>query len=81
MKNEYDFSDGKRGAVVKSNNKERITIRLDEPVVGWFKEQTEEGGSYQALINDVLRAHVERQGEPLEDMLRRVVHEELELAG
>lgn len=29
MKKEYDFSKGKRGAVIKSRGKTRITIHLD----------------------------------------------------
>lgn len=32
MRDNYDFSKGKRGAVVKSN-KERITIRLDPDII------------------------------------------------
>jgi hypothetical protein len=60
----------------------RITIRLDADVVRWFKEQVEAvgGGNYQPLINAALREHVERQKEPLEDLLRRVIREELRAA-
>ena len=32
--------------------KKRITIRLDEDILEWFKSR---GGNYQTLINDVLR--------------------------
>ena len=60
-------------------NKVRITIRLDADTVQWFKEQVRQagGGSYQSLINSALRDYVERQGEPLEDVLRQVLREEL----
>jgi hypothetical protein len=37
-------------------------------------------GNYQTLINQALRQHIERQEEPLEEVLRRVVREELDRA-
>jgi uncharacterized protein (DUF4415 family) len=81
MKDDYDFSDGTRGPVVAlRKGKTRITIRLDSDVLDWFKEQVNlaGGGNYQTLINQVLREFIERQPEPLEDTLRRVVAEELD---
>jgi uncharacterized protein (DUF4415 family) len=62
--------------------KSRITIRLDDDVLGWFRKQVDDagGGSYQNLINRALRAYVERSEEPLEAILRRVVREELRRA-
>jgi uncharacterized protein (DUF4415 family) len=80
MKDEYDFSQGKQGAVIPlSANKTRITIRLDADVVHWFREQahTAGGGSYQALINGVLREHIRAQNGVLEETLRKVIREEL----
>ena len=41
MKKEYDFSKGKRGAVLPQVGKTRITIYLDEPIVERFKDQSE----------------------------------------
>ncbi len=79
MKGEYDFSQGKQGAVVPlSPNKTRITIRLDADVVNWFREQVHRagGGSYQSLINDVLRQHINAQDGALEQTLRKVIREE-----
>ena len=76
MKDHYDFSEGKRGAVVQTS-KERITIRLDPDVIAWFKQQVRGGGNYQSLINEALREHIEHRGEPLEETLRRVIREEL----
>ena len=79
MKDEYDFSQGKQGAVVPlSPNKTRITIRLDADVVNWFRGQVHAagGGSYQALINDVLRQHITAQDGALEQTLRKVIREE-----
>lgn len=78
MKKNYDFSKGKRGPVVPiPPGKTRITIRIDDDVLDWFRKQVHEagGGSYQGLINRALREHVEREAEPLEDTLRRVLRE------
>ena len=36
MDAEYDFSQGKRGAVDIAAGKTRITIRLDEEILAWF---------------------------------------------
>ncbi len=80
MKKEYDFSKGKRGAVVKPPpGKTRITIRIDDEVLDWFRAQVHAagGGNYQTLINQALRDHMTHQAEPLEQMLRRIVREEL----
>ena len=80
MKKEYDFSNAKRGAVVPTPpGKTRITIRLDDDVLDWFREQVHAvgGGSYQTLINAALREHIKSQREPLEETLRRVIREEI----
>ena len=78
MRDNYDFSKGERGAVVKTT-KERITIRLDPDIIQWFKDQVQGGGNYQSMINEALRYHVQRQGEPLESTLRRVIREEMRI--
>src|SRR5262245_43337758 len=80
MKKEYDFSKGKRGAVIPMPpGKTRITIRLDEEILNWFRDQVDAagGGNYQTLINSALREHIDQRREPLEDTLRRVIREEL----
>ena len=63
--------------------KTRITIRLDEDIIAWFRNQVEEagGGNYQSLINEALRRHMAHAREPLEEILRRVVREEIKRAG
>ena len=81
MKAKYDFSKGKRGAVLPSSGKKvRITIRLDREIIDWFRSKVEEqgGGNYQTMLNDALRTYMERQEQPLEEVLRRVVREELQ---
>jgi len=84
MKKEYDFSKGKRGAVVPvTAGKTRITIRLDDDVLDWFRDQVDKagGGNYQSLINSALQDFVKRSREPLETTLRRVIREELRRTG
>ena len=81
MKEEYDFSSAKRGAIDNiPPGKTRITIRLDDDLIAWFRQQVEEqgGGNYQTLINQALQEYVQSRREPLERILRRVVREELQ---
>jgi len=80
MKREYEFRRGKRGAIEPTpTGKTRITIRIDDDVLNWFRAQAHAagGGNYQTLINRALRVHVERGQERLEDVVRRAVREEL----
>lgn len=80
MKKEYDFSKGRRGAVVAPPpGKTRITIRLDDDVLVWFRQAVNDsgGGNYQTLINNALRDYITQQQEPLEKVFRRVLREEL----
>lgn len=80
MRREYDFSRARRGAVVRPPpGKTRITIRIDDDVLAWFKEQVHRagGGNYQSLINQALREHMTSGSEVLEDVFRRVLREEL----
>ena len=63
-----------------SEKKVRITIRLDRDIIDWFRSKVEEqgGGNYQTMLNDALRTYMEHQEKPLEEVLRRVVREELQ---
>jgi BrnA antitoxin of type II toxin-antitoxin system len=82
MRKEYDFSRGKRGAVVAvPPGKTRITIRIDDDLLEWFRDQVHRagGGNYQSAMNQALREYVQGQVEPLENTLRRVLREELSL--
>jgi uncharacterized protein (DUF4415 family) len=81
MKAEYDFSKAKRGALVPAvSGKTRITIRLDNELIDWFRSRVNEagGGNYQTLINDALKAYVTQQA--LESTLRKLIREELRRA-
>jgi len=80
MRKEYDFSKGKRGPAVKqSPGKTRITIRIDDDVLEWFRSRAHAagGGNYQTAINAALRDFIASSDESLEDTVRAVVREEL----
>ncbi|MFB2917013.1 BrnA antitoxin family protein [Aerosakkonema funiforme] len=80
MKEEYDFRQGKRGAIDPiPPGKTRITIRLDDDILVWFRAEVNAagGGNYQTLINNALREYIQQRKEPWEDTLRRVLREEL----
>ena len=79
MKKEYDFSKGVRGAVIPSPGKTRITIRIDDDILEWFRKRIEKacGGSYQTDINNALRAFINSKDSHAEELLRRVLREEL----
>ncbi len=57
MKAEYDFSKGKRGAIVAQKGKTRITIYIDNAVLDEFRARAERAGTgYQTMMNEVLKA-------------------------
>lgn len=56
MKQEFDFTRGKRRAVVpKPLGKTRVTICLDDDVLDWFRDEVDQagGGHDQTLIHIV----------------------------
>ena len=76
MKKEYDFGKGKRGPVIKTpKGKTRITIRIDDDILDWFRQQVHAagGGNYQTLINMALREYMNSKRESLEETLRHVI--------
>jgi uncharacterized protein (DUF4415 family) len=79
MKKEYNFSKGKRRAVIPPAGKTRITIYLDDAVLKRFKAQSEKTGKgYQTLINDALGSFLGLTEKPLTaEMIRKIVREEL----
>ncbi len=84
MRNEYDFKKGKRGAILPAPaGKTRITIRLDDDILEWFRDQADAagGGNYQSMINEALRTIASEGPAKLETVVRRVVREELKRAG
>ena len=80
MKQEYDFSRAKRGSISPPvKGKTRITIRIDDDVLDWFRRRVHEqgGGNYQTSINLALKEHMTREDDVLADTLRRVLREEM----
>lgn len=84
MKDQYDFSKGKRGRVLppepEAERKTRITIRLDQDILDRFFAMAERTGGatgYQTLINAALREYLEGRAPKIEDTLRRIIREEL----
>jgi uncharacterized protein (DUF4415 family) len=77
MKREYDFSRSKRGGVLPTRGKTRITIYLDDEIVQRFKTESERTGKgYQTLINEAL--NLSRQGSAVTaSEVRTIVREEL----
>ncbi len=72
-----DFSRARRGPVIKIEpGKTKISIRLDNTVLEYFRELVDEagGGNYQTLINDALLDYVHRRSTL--DAVREVVREE-----
>src|SRR5262249_23005972 len=74
MKENYDFSKGRRGRVLppepESENKTRITIRLDRDIVDRFFQMAEESGGttgYQTLINAALREYLDGKAPRFEE--------------
>ena len=84
MRNEYDFNKGKRGAILPvPTGKTRITIRLDDDILEWFRNQADAagGGNYQSMINEALRTIATEGPAKFETVVRRLVREELKRAG
>ena len=84
MRKDYDFIKRRRGAVLRvPPEKTRVTIRLDNDILDWFRQQVDDAGcgNYQILINEALRAFMRQKQESLETILRRVIRDELRRAG
>jgi uncharacterized protein (DUF4415 family) len=79
MKREYDFSKGKRGAVIPQTGKTRITIYIDDDVLEDFRKRADSmGRGYQTMINEALREYLGKSSQPLDEKtLRRLLREEL----
>lgn len=75
---DIDFTDAKRGPVVPPEpGKTKISIRLDNRVLDYFRGIVEQagGGNYQTLINDALVDYIQHQS--MLETVRQAVREEL----
>jgi uncharacterized protein (DUF4415 family) len=85
VRKEYDFSKAKRGPVIASPRKTRITIMLDDDVIEFFRAKADaQGSGYQTMINATLRATMAGQQDKKANdkpvtvaTLRRILREEL----
>jgi len=78
MLEEYDFSKGKRGAVIPNKGKTRITIFIDSDILEWFRDEAErEGRGYQTAINQALRNYIKQDKRPIQEIVREAVRREL----
>ena len=82
MEKEYDFSKGKRGPVISSKGKTRITIYLDDEVLDAYRRKGDAvGRGYQTLINEALRQSIDQEKVAVDaKTLRRILREELRKA-
>jgi uncharacterized protein len=75
---DIDFSNAKRGPVIPMEpGKTKISIRLDNAVIEYFRAQVERAGAgnYQTLLNDALVAFIQQRS--VIDAVRQVVREEM----
>ncbi|GAB1412654.1 MAG: BrnA antitoxin family protein [Burkholderiales bacterium] len=78
MRAEYDFSKGKRGAVIPAKGKTRITIYIDDSILDEFRSRAERAGTgYQTMMNEALKAFLEKSEQPVTAaILRQIIREE-----
>lgn len=83
MKKEYDFKGAKRGPVIATKGKTRITIYLDDDLLKEFRDRADSSGrGYQTLINQALREYLGKSKQPIDARtLRRILREELDRTG
>lgn len=64
MKENYDFSQGKRGAIIPTPSDQiKVTITLDKEIIKWFQSKVHEsgGGNYHQLINQALQDYIQEK--------------------
>jgi hypothetical protein len=79
MRDEYDFSKGKRGAAIPQKGKTRISIFIDNAVLEAFRTRAEKAGiGYQTMMNEALRGYLAETDQPVtEKVLRQVLRQEM----
>ena len=79
MRAEYDFSKGRRGAIIPQKGKTRISIFIDNAILEAFRARAAKAGTgYQTMMNEALRQYLS-EAEPAvtETTLRNVLREEI----
>lgn len=79
MRAEYDFSKGRRGAVIPQKGKTRISIFIDNAVLDAFRARAEKlGTGYQTMMNEALRNYLSESDQPVtEKALRQILRQEM----
>ena len=79
MRAEYDFSKGKRGAVIPHKRKTRISIFIDNSVLDEFRARADKAGTgYQTMMNEALRRFLAETDQLVtEKTLRQVLRQEM----
>jgi len=79
MRAEYDFSKGRRGAIIPQKGKTRISIFIDNAILDAFRARAEKAGTgYQTMMNEALRRYLAESDQPVtEKVLRHVLREEM----
>lgn len=80
----HDYEKARRGSVIQSTGKTRVTMYLDDDVIDHFRKMaTEQGRGYQTEINACLRQAISRENriasnrKSHHDVIQRVVIKEL----
>jgi len=77
MRAEYDFSKGKRGALIPTTGKTRISIYIDDAVLDGFRRRAEEAGiGYQTMMNQVLKNFLAEGDRPVTEARLRIILQE-----
>jgi uncharacterized protein (DUF4415 family) len=77
MKDSYDFSKAKRGAVIPPTGKTRITLWIDNDTLAEFRQRADQTGrGYQTLLNEALKSAASSEAVTL-STIRRILREEL----
>ena len=79
MRTDYDFSKGKRGAILPQKGKTRISIFIDNAVLDGFRARAERAGTgYQTMMNEALRLYLAESDQPVTaKALRQILRQEI----
>jgi uncharacterized protein (DUF4415 family) len=71
MQENYDFSQGKRGAVIPTpSHQVKVNLTLDKEIIEWFQAKVNEleGGDYHQLINHALQDYIKKEEKALQSL-------------
>lgn len=79
MKKEYDFSNGRRGALIPQTGKTRISIYIEDGLLEEFRDRSDACGyGYQDMMDEAFRNYLHGSGQPVDaETLRRILREEI----